>query len=223
MAKRGREKQGVGETLRGFYESLLAGFGPQGWWPGRTRFEVVVGAILTQNTAWTNVERAIRNLRKEGLLTPAALHGSDVEGLAEAIRPAGYFNIKARRLKNFTAHLFGRHGGSLGRLFNNTPSGLRTELLEINGVGPETADSIVLYAAGMAEFVVDAYTKRILARHGIVDEGAGYDEVKALFMDNLPADPTIFNEYHALIVKTGKDFCRPRDPRCDECPLGRYL
>lgn len=221
----GRKRQGVstGKAIRGFYKILYKNFGPQGWWPGRTRFEVIVGAILTQNTAWTNVEKAIRNLRKGGLLTPAAMHASELATLSELIRPAGYFNVKALRLKSFTDHLFHLHAGSLTKLFNSTTEELRRELLDIKGIGPETADSIILYAAGRPEFVVDAYTKRILLRHGFVTEDDGYDEVKAFFMDSLPRDAEMYNEYHALIVRTGKEFCRTKEPRCSECPLGEFL
>ncbi len=209
--------------LKEFYRSLLTSFGPQGWWPGRTRFEVIVGAILTQNTSWTNVEKAIRNLRKDRLLTPERLHAAQVSRLASLIRPAGYFNIKAGRLRNFTSFLFKDCGGSLDQLFRKDSATLRRELLAVNGVGPETADSIMLYAAGRPEFVIDAYTKRIFSRHGFTSPDTGYDEIKRLFMDNLPKDAALFNEYHALIVKTAKDYCKTKNPRCDECPLKGYL
>lgn len=209
--------------LKEYYRSLLTSFGPQGWWPGRTRFEVIVGAILTQNTSWTNVEKAIRNLRKDRLLTPERLHTAQVSRIAFLIRPAGYFNIKARRLRNFTSFLFKDYGGSLDQLFRKDPATLRGELLAVNGVGPETADSIMLYAAGKPEFVIDAYTKRIFSRHGFTSPDTGYDEIKKLFMDNLPKDAAIFNEYHALIVKTAKDYCKTKNPLCDECPLKGYL
>ncbi len=205
--------------LTAFYNDMMREFGPQGWWPGDTRFEVIVGAILTQNTSWTNVEKAIRRLKKERLLSPRRLHALKEKELAELIRPAGYFNIKARRLGHFLAHLFKNHGGSLDRFFSVDSSGLRPELLTINGIGPETADSILLYAGGRPEFVVDAYTKRMLLRHGIIKEDAGYDCIKELFTKNLPRDAALFNEYHALIVRTGKDFCRTREPLCNACPL----
>ncbi len=211
----------TGRVLKDYYKSMFRAFGPQGWWPGRTRFEVIVGAILTQNTAWTNVEKAIARLKKERLLTPERLNTVTERELAGLIRSAGYFNIKARRLKNFTAHLMGN--GGLDRFLKKDAGALRKELLGINGVGPETADSIMLYAAGKPEFVVDAYTKRIFSRHGLVDEKAGYEEVKALFTDSLDPDAQIFNEYHALIVRTGKDYCRTRAPLCGECPLKEYL
>lgn len=213
----------LSHTLRSYYESLYSSFGPQGWWPGRTRFEVIIGAILTQNTAWTNVEKAINNLKAHKLLTPGRMHALDRLELAGHIRPAGYFNIKSKRLKHFLDHLFDNYGGKLDGLLKKDPLELRAELLGINGIGPETADSISLYAASYPQFVVDAYTKRILSRHGIIKDTAAYEDVKSLFMQNLPSDTRLFNEYHALIVKTGKDFCRTREPRCKECPLGRYL
>ncbi len=219
---KGFTKGRLPEKLKGFYESMYRRSGPQGWWPGRTRFEVIVGAILTQNTAWTNVEKAIGNLRREKLLTPERLHGVEEKKLASHIRPAGYFNIKAKRLKNFTDYLFRNYDGSLDRFLSHKNNGLRTELLGVNGIGPETADSILLYAGGHPEFVVDAYTKRMLVRHKVVGEGAGYEDMKALFMDNLPRDAALFNEFHALIVKTGKDYCRTKSPACGECPLGKY-
>ena len=208
-------------TLEDYYAALLASFGPQGWWPGRTRFEMMVGAILTQNTAWTNVEKAIARLRKEKLLTPDKMHAVEEGRLASLIRSAGYFNIKARRLKNITARLL--ESGGLDRFLRKDAGELRVDLLSINGIGPETADSIMLYAAGKSEFVVDAYTKRIFLRHGLVEEKDGYEQVKALFMDNLAPDAGVFNEYHALIVRTGKDYCRTRSPLCGECPLKGFL
>ena len=209
--------------LTKYYDSLFATFGPQGWWPGRTRFEIIIGAILTQNTAWTNVEKAITNLRAKKALNPERMRALAHDELAGLIRPAGYFNIKAKRLRHFLDHLFANHKGSLDKLFKQETTRLRAELLSINGIGPETADSILLYAGDHPEFVVDAYTKRILERHPVIDGKAEYEDVKALFMQNLPKDIRLFNEYHALIVRTGKDFCRPREPRCGECPLGRFL
>ncbi|MBI5642395.1 MAG: endonuclease III domain-containing protein [Deltaproteobacteria bacterium] len=206
-----------------YYKTLLKAFGPQGWWPGETDFEVIIGAILTQNTAWSNVEKAIRNLKEKGVLNPKGLHALDTGELALLIRPAGYFNVKAKRLKHFTNHLFDNHKGDLGRLFNKSAEGLREELLNINGIGPETADSIILYAAGKPEFVVDAYTKRIFSRHGLLPEDAGYEDVKAVFTESLPPDTRTFNEYHALIVKTGKDFCKTKAPLCLSCPLKEYI
>jgi endonuclease-3 related protein len=151
------------------------------------------------------------------------LHASGAEEISGLIRPAGYFNVKARRLKNFSDHLFNRNGGSLTRLLKKGTGELRSELLSINGIGPETADSIILYAAGLPEFVVDAYTKRIFARHGLAEKNAGYEELKSLFTGHLVPDAALFNEYHALIVRTGKEFCRNREPLCGRCPLGEHL
>jgi endonuclease-3 related protein len=211
------------EAVEGFYSTLYGSLGPQGWWPGRTRFEVIVGAILTQNTSWGNVEKAIKALKRARLLNPARMHSLGVKDLAALIRPAGYFNVKAARLKNFLNHLHLNHGGSIAGFLGLDAGALRRELLGINGIGPETADSIILYAAGEPEFVVDAYTRRIFSRHGLVGEDAGYEELKSLFMENLPREAGLFNEYHALIVKAGKDYCRTRAPLCGACPLKAYL
>jgi len=219
-----QEKKDVPEALREYYEALYKAFGQQSWWPARTRFEVIVGAILTQNTAWSNVEKAIKELKKADVLTPRKLAKVDNKKLAGLIRPSGYFNIKAQRLRNFLDFLFEEFGGSLNRLFRVMDTkGLRRSILSVNGIGPETADSILLYAGGRAEFVVDAYTKRIFSRHGLIGADAGYDEVKALFMDNLPREAGLFNEYHALLVRLGKDYCRPRNPFCEVCPLKAFL
>lgn len=208
--------------VREVYEELYHAWGTQHWWPGRTRFEVVVGAILTQNTAWTNVEQAIRRLRAAKALTPAALHRVPLAQLAEWIRPAGYFNVKARRLRAFTTCLFEEYGGNLNRLFALDTERLRAVLLVVNGIGPETADSILLYAAERPVFVIDAYTRRVLARHGWLGAEASYDEAARWFTDALPQDAALFNEYHALFVQLGKTHCRPT-PRCGECPLRHRL
>lgn len=218
-----KRSNGTREKLRAFYAALYRGFGPQGWWPARTRFEVIVGAILTQNTSWANVEKAIRALKADRRLTPERMRGLDTRALSRLIRPAGYFNVKARRLKGFLRHLFKRHGGSLTRFLNQDPVALREELLGICGIGPETADSILLYAARAPEFVVDAYTRRIFSRHGLVDAEISYDDLKALFTENLAPDAGLYNEYHALIVKAGKDFCKTKEPRCGPCPLNDFL
>jgi endonuclease III related protein len=215
-------KRSAPPPLQAVYEELYAAWGPQQWWPGRTRFEVIVGAILTQNTAWTNVEKAITRLRGARLLTPAALHDADVEAVAEWIRPAGYFRVKARRLRAFTTMLFEQFNGQLNRLFALDSARLRQVLLAVNGIGPETADSILLYAAGRRQFVVDAYTRRLLSRHGWLDAAAGYDEAAQLFTDAVLPDIDLYNEYHALIVRLGKTFCRPV-PRCATCPLRHRL
>ena len=201
------------------YNKLYKAFGPRKWWPGDTPFEVVVGAILTQNTAWTNVEKAITNLKKEGLLDPSALCAVSKPKLAKLIRPAGYYNIKAKRLKNFTDVLSREFANDPDKLFNLPLKRLRARLLDINGIGPETADSITLYAAGKPIFVIDAYTKRVFSRHKIIKEDATYSQMQELFMENLPRKRRLFNEYHALIVELGKLYCRKR-PKCGECPLG---
>lgn len=207
------------KALTGIYDTLYRSYGPQGWWPGRSRFEMIVGAVLTQNTAWSNVEKAIKNLKAEGVLSsPMKLHGLGRNKLARLIRPAGYYNVKAARLKNFTDFLLRKYGGSLNRLAAAGTERLRQELLGVNGIGPETCDSIMLYAFGRPVFVVDAYTKRIFSRHGFFRRDLAYDSVQAVFMKNLPSDENIFNEYHALIVRLAKDHCRTK-PGCEKCPL----
>jgi endonuclease-3 related protein len=209
--------------LEAYYRALLKHFGPQGWWPAETPFEVMVGTILTQNTAWTNVEKAILNLKAGGLLDPRRLHEVDIVTLASALRPAGYFNVKANRLKSFIDWFMARAGGDVEKLQSIAPERLRDDLLEVRGIGRETADSILLYALGVPVFVVDAYTHRVLSRHGLVpEEEATYEEMKDLFERNLPRDAKLYNEFHALLVATGKEFCRPI-PRCEKCPLRRYL
>lgn len=196
-------------------------YGPQGWWPGRTRFEIIVGAILTQNTAWTNVEKAIVNLKRAKLLSPAKIKNLDKKELAKLIRPAGYYNVKSKRLKNFIGFLFSEYGGSLSKISRKELAKLRRELLCVNGVGPETCDSIILYAFGKPIFVVDAYTKRIFSRHGFFGSDANYEEVQRFFMDRLPGEVGLYNEYHALLVRLGKEFCKTK-PDCKECPLFVY-
>jgi endonuclease III related protein len=204
------------------YRALLAKWGPQHWWPGRTRLEIAVGAILTQNTAWTNVEKAIRRLRRARALNLRALHGASLEQLADWIRPAGYFRVKARRLRAFTTLVVNEFGGDLRRLFALDTATLRRKLLSVNGIGPETADSILLYAAGRPVFVVDAYTRRFMSRHGWLPAKIEYDEVARIMAGGVPRSVRLYNEFHALIVALGKDLCRPR-PRCEECPLRRWL
>jgi endonuclease-3 related protein len=218
---RGIERASLGRTGREFMEMfdlMLAHFGPQKWWPAETAFEMIVGAVLTQNTSWKNVEKAIANLKHKGLLSVRGLHLLSTEGLAEEIRPAGYFNIKAKRLKNLIGFMTDRFDADLSVLLAEETGRLREGLLSVKGIGPETADSILLYAANRPVFVVDAYTFRILVRHGMVDESAGYEDLQSFFMDHLPDDAGLFNEFHALIVRTGKEYCR-RTPRCKECPL----
>ncbi len=205
-----------------YYHALMERFGPRNWWPAKTPFEVCVGAVLTQNTAWKNVVRAIDNLKSAGVLDPIVLSGIAVEDLAEIIRPAGYYNVKAKRLRNFVDVLVEKYCGNLDRLFSLPVEVLRTELLSINGIGKETADSIILYAADKPVFVVDAYTKRVLQRHDLVGASVDYDSIQEFFHQNLPRDKDLFNEFHAQIVAVGHHFCK-KTPRCDECPLGRFL
>lgn len=212
----------VRPPLQVVYEKLFEHFGPQHWWPGRTRLEIIVGAILTQNTAWSNVERAIARLRRERCLNFRKLHHTPLETLAEWIRPAGYYRIKARRLRHFTNWVQQTFGGDLRRLFALPTQQMRAALLTVSGIGPETADSIVLYAGERPVFVVDAYTRRFLERHAWIRKGAMYDEIAQLFIRALPRDAQLFNEYHALIVALGKTYCRSR-PRCELCPLNVFL
>ncbi len=212
-----------GRALPLFYRTLYRSLGRQHWWPARTRFEVIVGAILTQSAAWVNVERAINNLRRAQLLTVAKMEQTPLDRLERLIRPSGYFRQKARKLKAFLRFLRDEYGGSLNRLLRTPTHVLRERLLAVHGVGPETADSILLYAGNHPVFVVDAYTRRILARHRLVQEKAGYEEMRRVFEDHLPKDPQLYNEYHALLVQVGKRWCRPQEPRCGDCPLGMYL
>ncbi len=184
--------------------------------------EMIVGAVLTQNTAWTNVEKAVRQLRREGALSVGALERLPEERLAELIRPAGYFRVKARRIKAFLRMLRERHDGSLRRMFAQPTEQLRLQLLAVNGIGPETADSILLYAGGHGVFVVDAYTRRFLVRHGWITEAWTYDDVARLFCREMDGDMGLSNEYHALIVQLGKSCCRAREAKCEECPLRKW-
>lgn len=208
--------------LRSYYRALRRHYGPQHWWPGETPFEVMVGAILTQNTAWANVEKAIRNLKALDLLDADRIDRLDAQALAIAIRPAGYFNVKAKRLKAFVRWFLERYGGDVARMRAAAPARLREELLEVSGIGPETADSILLYALGHPSFVVDAYTHRVLSRHGLLGEESTYDQMKELFETALPRDAELYNDFHAQIVNVGKDFCR-KTAKCDACPLKRFL
>lgn len=215
---RGDKKRTACELLE-IYNVLYAHYGPQRWWPGDTQFEMMVGAILTQNTNWGNVEKAISNLKRAGALAPGAIHAMPERELAELIRPSGYFNIKAGRLKGFISYFMERYGGSIRRMKKTGCDALRGELLSVKGVGPETADSVLLYALGCPSFVVDAYTKRIFSRHGFFPEDADYHDVRKFFMDRLPKDVKLYNEYHALIVRLGKDRCMKKAGRCEICLL----
>ena len=209
--------------LHDYYDALFETHGPQSWWPGRTRFEIIVGAILVQNTSWSNVERAIVALRRERLLTPAGIERVPQAKLARLIRSSGYFREKARKLKAFVSFLRKNYAGSLTKMFRIPTDELREQLLTVHGIGPETADSMLLYAGGHPVFVVDAYTRRVLERHGLVHGKATYEEIRRLFENSLPKRVSLFNEYHALIVQTGKHFCKPRAPLCSACPLKRFL
>jgi len=200
------------------YRLLYKAYGLRHWWPGETPFEVMVGAILTQNTSWKNVEKAIQKLKNKGLLNAEKVHQLRKSQLAPLIRSSGYYRIKADRLKAFVSFLFEEYNGDLKKMGKERMETLREKLLEVKGVGPETADSILLYGLKKPIFVVDAYTKRILSRHGIVSEQASYGEIQSLFMNHLPPDERLFNEYHALLVHLGKTLCK-KIPRCDICPI----
>lgn len=206
------------QTLNDIYQRLYDHYGPQHWWPGKSRFEVIIGAILTQNTNWNNVEKAIATLDKNGCLSPEKLHTMPADQIAPLIRSAGYFNQKSLRLKNFVDWLFEKHDGSIEELADLPTSTLRRQLLSLKGIGPETADSICLYAFDKPIFVVDTYTARIFGRHGLLEPGCGYGEIQDMFHSGLDRDATLFNEYHALIVRTGKEHCK-RKPICKNCPL----
>ena len=197
---------------------MFDALGPRQWWPGETPFEVVIGAILTQNTNWSNVEKAINNLKTAGKLSPVGIYELSVTELAKLIRPSGFFNVKAKRVKAFINWLFSRYEGNLSKMLDQDLQTLRGELLSVKGIGPETADSILLYAGNKPTFVVDAYTHRIFSRHELIPEESTYDEMKSFFEENLPKDVQLFNEYHALLVNVGKMFCKTRKV-CEPCPL----
>jgi endonuclease-3 related protein len=205
-----------GRRLMTVYRRLAGAHGPQSWWPGDTAFEIMVGAVLTQNTAWSNVEKAIANLKAANALTPQAIVAASHRRLAAWLKPSGYFNIKAQRLRAFCAWYL-REGGQR-RLTRRSTAILRQQLLGVHGIGPETADDILLYAFGRPVFVIDAYTRRIFQRLGLIEGGEDYEALRRLFETRLDTDVMLFNEYHALIVAHAKDVCRPR-PRCDTCCL----
>ncbi|MBI5847612.1 MAG: endonuclease III domain-containing protein [Nitrospirae bacterium] len=208
-------KPNIFETL---YQRLFAAFGPQHWWPANSPFEVAIGAILTQNTNWSNVEKAIANLKREKAISAKSLHRMQASDLATLIRPAGYFNVKAARLKNFIDFLHAEYQGSMSRMAKESLPAVREKLLSVRGIGPETADSIILYALEKPVFVIDAYTKRILSRHAIIERAESYETYQKLFHSTLRSDVLLFNEYHALIVRLAKDFCKTK-PICRGCPL----
>ncbi len=221
------------------YDKLFKAFGPQGWWPvtptgeskprhhapresyarDEARFEIMLGAILTQNTAWNNVEKALEKIHEKKLCSPKALSKAPLSLVKKCVRSSGYYNQKAKRVKNLALYVQREYDGDLKKMFSKPAGELREELLTINGVGPETADSIVLYAAGKPVFVVDAYTRRVFTRLGFLEGNESYDEIKALFEEGLPRDAKLFNEYHALVVELGKRICLKNKPLCAECPL----
>ncbi len=210
------------ELLMKYYDAMRSRFGHRAWWPGDSPLEVCVGAVLTQNTSWKNVEKAMDNLRAASALDLMKIYRMSHDELAQIIRPAGYYNVKARRLRNFVDHVVERHGADTGSLFSSTIESIREELLSINGVGPETADSIILYGARKPIFVVDAYTRRILERHGLVDKGVDYYSAQQMFHDLLQPDTALYNDFHAQIVAVGHHYCKPK-PTCDDCPLQSFL
>ncbi len=201
------------------YKRLFKNLGPQRWWPADSAFEVIIGAILTQNTNWQNASGAVDNLKKSNLLSPQKLRHIRLKKLAYQIRPAGYYNIKAKRIKNFLNFFFSKYKGSLKHMSKVPLRKLRRELLQINGIGPETADSILLYALGKAAFVVDSYTRRIFSRHNFLKGTEPYQVIQDYFLKKLPKNIKLFNEFHALLVKLGKDYCSKSNPKCKICPL----
>ncbi len=207
--------------VRQVYRILFAAYGPQHWWPARTRWEMMVGAVLTQNTSWTSVEKALANLRRARALSVAGLRAMPDAELRRCLRPAGYYNQKTKTLRALLAWLDGMQGGALRRAERVSTAVLRAQLLDIRGIGPETADCILLYGYGRAVFVIDAYTRRSGERLGLLPRGCTYAAAQAYFMAHLPPDEQLFNEYHALLVQLGKDCCRPQ-PRCADCPLRRH-
>ncbi|MDD5015768.1 MAG: endonuclease III domain-containing protein [Atribacterota bacterium] len=207
------------DILLKIYNSLYHYFGPLHWWPGDTPFEIMVGAILTQNTSWSNVEKAINNLKKEKLLKPQKIYNLSQEKLAQLIKPSGYYNIKAQRLKNFLDLFVKEFEGSTNEMFSDDSKELRKKLLKVNGIGPETADSILLYAGNKPFFVVDAYTKRIFSRHELISKDDSYCQIQEFFIKNLDRDVKLFNQFHAQIVMLGKTICTRRNPDCTKCPI----
>lgn len=205
-------------SLMELYNKLYSFYGPQRWWPGETPFEVAVGAILTQNTNWSNVEKAVSNLKNHNILNAKDMHKVSIGRLASLIRPSGYYNLKAKRLKSFINFIFEEYDYSMARMKEGQTLSLRKKLLAVNGIGQETADSILLYALDKPVFVIDLYTKRILSRHDLMSMNSSYEDYQNLFHRELDKDVRLFNEYHALVVRVGKEHCSAR-PRCAECPL----
>jgi endonuclease-3 related protein len=206
------------KNLLKVYKNLYIFFGPQHWWPAESPFEVMVGAVLTQNTSWNNVSKAVENLKSKRLLSLEKISAVSRQKLISAIRPAGFYRQKAAYLKNLSDFLIGRYDGNLGKMRKTDTSHLRQELLAVRGIGPETADSILLYALDKPVFVVDAYTRRVFSRHKLEPFGNGYSSWQNYFISNLPSDVKLYNEYHALIVRTAKNYCRTK-PLCEGCPM----
>ncbi len=207
------------QRINHLYSSLYGYYGAQNWWPAESELECILGTILTQNTTWKNVEKAINQLKQQGLISIERLNNISTDNLAQIIRSSGYFNQKAMKLKNFASFVNANCAGNLEEMLSEELYTLREKLLSIKGIGPETADSIILYAAKKPMFVIDAYTYRILSRHGLIAEDSSYQEMQELFMDSLPDDTEMFNEYHALLVKVGKEHCKKKSPVCSGCPL----
>ena len=201
------------------YQLLYDHFGPQNWWPGETPLEIMVGAILTQNTNWSNVQKAIVNLKSEKLLDYQSLSQLSVDELAQLIRPAGYYNLKAQRLRNLLDMVADSYDGEVALFLGDELGAARENLLAVKGVGPETADSILLYACGHPVFVVDMYTHRVFSRHNMVEEETDYQAIQDVFVDHLPQDLQLYNEFHALIVRVASTFCKKTKPLCEKCPL----
>ncbi|MGO8788617.1 MAG: endonuclease III domain-containing protein [Terriglobia bacterium] len=212
-----------GETLRRFYTTLLESFGPQGWWPARTRCEVICGAILTQNTTWRNATLALKNLRRAALLAWQPLRQTSLGELEQMVRPAGFYRQKAKALHNFADWIEEAHEGSLDALFSQRAARARAQLLALTGIGPETADAILLYAGRQPVFVADAYTRRVLSRHKLISPESDYDSAQRYLHEHLTPDEALFNEFHALLVEAAKRYCRRDVAHCEECPLGQYL
>ncbi|MEO0106396.1 MAG: endonuclease III domain-containing protein [candidate division WOR-3 bacterium] len=204
------------------YEHLFNTFGAQHWWPGESPFEIMIGAILTQNTNWQNVEKAINNIKKADLLHPHKLLANK-DKIPKLIKPSGFYKLKSKRLIAFLKYFVERYGGDVKNFSQKETDYLRDELLSISGIGPETADSILLYALNRPVFVVDAYTRRILSRHKLINENWDYEQIRKFFENNLPADTQLYNEYHALLVRLGKQYCKKNDPLCDTCPIHNIL
>lgn len=205
-----------------FYERLFRHFGPQHWWPGDSKLEIVLGAILTQNTAWSNVEKALKNIKDAGSISLGFLRETDLNMLAQLIRPTGYFNQKAARVKGFIEYLDENYHGHLEEMLSLHLQDLRTALLSIKGIGPETADDIILYAAEKPVFVIDSYTKRVMSRHSICSQNVGYEELQTIIETQVPKNVPIYKEFHGLIVILAKNYCHKKNPDCRNCPLGEF-